>query len=86
MSLCFCFRRLALVRADISRLPFMNGSIDAVYAGAAIHCWPSPACAVAEISRVLRPGGVLVASTFVADVIPPAIPLLRIGRPVIAYS
>ncbi|KAF8697399.1 hypothetical protein HU200_035997 [Digitaria exilis] len=76
--------RLALVRADISRLPFMNGSIDAVYAGAAIHCWPSPACAVAEISRVLRPGGVLVASTFVADVIPPAIPLLRIGRPYVS--
>jgi len=76
--------RLALVRADISRLPFVSGSIDAVHAGAAIHCWPSPACAVAEISRVLRPGGVFVASTFVADVIPPAIPILRIGRPYIS--
>ncbi|KAJ1268384.1 hypothetical protein BS78_07G130800 [Paspalum vaginatum] len=72
--------RLALVRADISRLPFVSGSIDAVHAGAAIHCWPSPACAVAEISRVLRPGGIFVASTFVADVIPPVIPVLRIGR------
>ncbi|PAN35223.1 hypothetical protein PAHAL_6G191200 [Panicum hallii] len=76
--------RLVLVRADISRLPFVSGSIDAVHAGAAIHCWPSPACAVAEISRVLRPGGVFVASTFVADVIPPAIPILRIGRPYIS--
>ncbi|KAG2583787.1 uncharacterized methyltransferase At1g78140, chloroplastic-like [Panicum virgatum] len=76
--------RLELVRADISRLPFVSGSIDAVHAGAAIHCWPSPACAVAEISRVLRPGGVFVASTFVADIIPPAIPLLRIGRPYIS--
>uniref|UniRef100_K3YMD9 Methyltransferase type 11 domain-containing protein n=3 Tax=Setaria italica TaxID=4555 RepID=K3YMD9_SETIT len=75
--------RLALVRADISRLPFVNGSIDAVHAGAAIHCWPSPSCAVAEISRVLRPGGVLVASTFVED-IPLAIPILRIGRPYIS--
>ena len=36
------------------------------------------------MSRVLRPGGVFVASTFVADIIPPAIPLLRIGRPVMA--
>ncbi|XP_062196138.1 uncharacterized methyltransferase At1g78140, chloroplastic isoform X3 [Phragmites australis] len=72
--------RLTLVRADISRLPFESGSIDAVHAGAAIHCWPSPACAVAEISRVLRPGGIFVASTFVADVLPPAIPILRIGR------
>ncbi|CAO2168998.1 unnamed protein product [Urochloa humidicola] len=75
---------LTLVRADISRLPFVSGSIDAVQAGAAIHCWPSPACAVAEISRVLRPGGVFVASTFVADVIPPAIPILGLGRPYIS--
>ncbi|XP_015695442.2 uncharacterized methyltransferase At1g78140, chloroplastic [Oryza brachyantha] len=76
--------KLALVRADISRLPFVSGSIDAVHAGAAIHCWPSPACAVAEISRVLRPGGVFVASTFVADILPPAVPVLRIGRPYIS--
>ncbi|VAI48430.1 unnamed protein product [Triticum turgidum subsp. durum] len=75
--------RLVLVRADISRLPFVSGSIDALHAGAAIHCWPSPACAVAEISRVLRPGGVFVGSTFIADVLPPVIPLLRIGRPYI---
>uniref|UniRef100_A0A804LWV1 Methyltransferase type 11 domain-containing protein n=1 Tax=Zea mays TaxID=4577 RepID=A0A804LWV1_MAIZE len=76
--------RLVLVRADISRLPFVSGSIDALHAGAAIHCWPSPACAVADISRVLRPGGIFVASTFVADVIPPAIPVLKIVRPYIS--
>ena len=29
-----------------------------------MHCWPSPSAAVAEISRVLKPGGVFVASTF----------------------
>uniref|UniRef100_A0ACD5YGL3 Uncharacterized protein n=1 Tax=Avena sativa TaxID=4498 RepID=A0ACD5YGL3_AVESA len=73
--------RLALVRADISRLPLLSGSIDAVHAGAAIHCWPSPACAVAEISRVLRPGGIFVATTFISDVLAPAIPVLRIVRP-----
>ncbi|GJN16279.1 hypothetical protein PR202_gb03326 [Eleusine coracana subsp. coracana] len=78
------FRTLALVRADISRLPFVSSSIDAVHAGAALHCWPSPACAVAEISRVLRPGGIFVASTFILDVVPPAIPALRIGRPYIS--
>nr|KJB53959.1 hypothetical protein B456_009G013400 [Gossypium raimondii] len=33
---------IALVRADVSRLPFSSGSIDAVHAGAALHCWPSP--------------------------------------------
>ncbi|KAM6561299.1 hypothetical protein CsatA_030538 [Cannabis sativa] len=58
---------IVLVRADISRLPFASSSIDAVHAGAALHCWPSPLSAVAEISRVLRPGGVFVASTYILD-------------------
>lgn len=56
-----------LVRADISRLPFVSSSIDAVHAGAAIHCWPSPSTGVAEISRVLRPGGVFVGTTYILD-------------------
>lgn len=55
---------LALVRADVSRLPFASGSIDAVHAGAALHCWPSPSNAVAEINRILRSGGVFVGTTF----------------------
>lgn len=58
---------LALVRADVARLPFATGSIDAVHAGAALHCWPSPSAGVAEISRILRPGGVFVATTFIAS-------------------
>uniref|UniRef100_A0A453T5Z0 Methyltransferase type 11 domain-containing protein n=2 Tax=Aegilops tauschii subsp. strangulata TaxID=200361 RepID=A0A453T5Z0_AEGTS len=57
---------LALVRADILRLPFASCSIDAIHAGAAIHCWPSPSNAIAEISRVLKPGGVFVATTFLS--------------------
>ena len=40
------FRNLILVRADIAGLPFISGSLDAVPAGAAIHCWPSPSVAV----------------------------------------
>ncbi|XP_047311387.1 uncharacterized methyltransferase At2g41040, chloroplastic [Impatiens glandulifera] len=55
---------LALVRADVSRLPFSSSSIDAVHAGAALHCWPSPSNAIAEINRVLRSGGVFVGTTF----------------------
>ncbi|KAL3733172.1 hypothetical protein ACJRO7_022663 [Eucalyptus globulus] len=67
----------ALVRADISRLPFASSSIDAVHAGAALHCWPSPSTAIAEISRVLRPGGVFVATTFLLDGPFASFPLLR---------
>ena len=39
-------RSLVLIRADIARLPFASSSIDAVHAGAALHCWPSPSAAV----------------------------------------
>ncbi|KAG0499601.1 hypothetical protein HPP92_004292 [Vanilla planifolia] len=69
-----------MVRADISRLPFVANSIDAVHAGAALHCWPSPSTGVAEISRVLRPGGIFVASTFILDVFPPAVPVFEATR------
>ncbi|CAN7062860.1 unnamed protein product [Brassica rapa subsp. trilocularis] len=55
---------IAVVRADVSRLPFASGSVDAVHAGAALHCWPSPTNAIAEICRVLRSGGVFVGTTF----------------------
>ncbi|KAI3807782.1 hypothetical protein L1987_23716 [Smallanthus sonchifolius] len=39
---CASGLNLILVRADIARLPFASSSIDAVHAGAALHCWPSP--------------------------------------------
>ncbi|PQM41429.1 putative methyltransferase [Prunus yedoensis var. nudiflora] len=68
---------IILVRADISRLPFATSSVDAVHAGAALHCWPSPSTAVAEISRVLRPGGVFVATTYILDGPLSYIPFLR---------
>jgi ubiquinone/menaquinone biosynthesis C-methylase UbiE len=53
-----------LLRADVARLPFTTGSVAGIHAGAALHCWPNPAMALAEISRILKPGGVFVASTF----------------------
>lgn len=56
--------KLALVRADVSRLPFLSASVDAVHAGAALHCWPSASNAIAEITRILRSGGVFVGTTF----------------------
>ncbi|GJV02723.1 S-adenosyl-L-methionine-dependent methyltransferases superfamily protein [Tanacetum coccineum] len=67
---------LILVRADIARLPFASSSIDAVHAGAALHCWPSPSAGVAEISRILRPGGVFVATTYIVDGLYSFIPFL----------
>ncbi|KAL3840721.1 hypothetical protein ACJIZ3_025312 [Penstemon smallii] len=74
---------LALVRADVSRLPFPSGSVDAVHAGAALHCWPSPSNAIAEINRILRSGGIFVGSTFLR--VSPSTPaLLRPFRQVLS--
>lgn len=66
---------IALVRADVARLPFATGSIDAVHAGAALHCWPSPAAGMAEIARILKPGGVFVATTFLTP-----LPIIDFGN------
>jgi len=59
-----------LLRGDAGRLPLPNDSLAVVHAGAAIHCWPDPQAAVAEISRVLKPGGVFFASTFLYSASP----------------
>jgi SAM-dependent methyltransferase len=53
-----------LIRADICRQPFAEGSLDGAHAGAALHLWPDVPGALAEIARKLRPGGPFVASTF----------------------
>ncbi len=55
---------LPLLRADVARLPFAHASLAGAHAGAALHLWPDPDAAIAEVGRVLRPGGVFVASTF----------------------
>ena len=39
-------REYILLRADVGRLPFQTGSVAAIHAGAAIHCWPNPTSAV----------------------------------------
>ena len=53
-----------LIRCDSAKLPFKSNSLDAIHAGAALHCWPRLDQAVSEIYRVLKPGGVFFASTF----------------------
>mmetsp|Transcript_70263 Transcript_70263/g.131403 ORF Transcript_70263/g.131403 Transcript_70263/m.131403 type:complete len:468 (-) Transcript_70263:79-1482(-) len=57
-------RPLELIRGDVTRLPFESGSLSGIHAGAAIHCWPNPEVAMAELARVLQPGAGLVLSTF----------------------
>jgi len=42
-------------------------SVDALHAGAAMHCWPDLDAALSEIHRVLKPGGRYFATTFLSD-------------------
>ena len=55
------------IRCDASRLPLKDGVLDAIHAGAALHCWPRLEEALAEVYRVLKPGGVFYASTFLVQ-------------------
>uniref|UniRef100_A0A0G4HJA6 Methyltransferase type 11 domain-containing protein n=1 Tax=Chromera velia CCMP2878 TaxID=1169474 RepID=A0A0G4HJA6_9ALVE len=56
--------RTAFVRVDVAQLPFVEGSFDAIHAGAALHCWPSLEESIREVFRVLKKGGRFYASTF----------------------
>ena len=49
-----------LVCADATRLPFASASFDGVWAVTVLCFVPEPALALAEMARVLRPGGRLV--------------------------
>lgn len=50
-------RRAALVAAEAGRLPLADGRFDLVVSSSALHYWPDPVTGLAEMTRVLRPGG-----------------------------
>jgi SAM-dependent methyltransferase len=53
--------------ADVEELPFEDASFDLVVSFTGLHCFPQPERAVAEMVRVLRPGGVLTGSALLND-------------------
>ena len=55
---------------DIEHLEFADGSFDVVVSRYSAHHYPHPAVAIAEIARVLKPGGVFL----LADVVSPEDP------------
>lgn len=50
--------------ADAADLPFENGHFDGVVIANALHIMPDPERALAEISRVVTPGGFIACPTF----------------------
>jgi len=59
--------QLDLIRCDVGQIPMSSSSVDALHAGAAMHCWPDLDAALSEVHRVLRPGGKFFATTFLAS-------------------
>lgn len=60
--------RLRVERCDAKQMPFDTGSFAAVISNSIIHHIPEPSRVMAEMVRVLRPGGCL----FVRDLLRPA--------------
>jgi len=59
--------RVELVRLDVANIPMQSNSVNALHAGAAMHCWPEIDKGLSEIYRVLQPGGRFFASTFLSN-------------------
>jgi SAM-dependent methyltransferase len=54
------------VPANVDQLPFDDAAFDLCLSYNGLHCFPDPAHAVAEMARVLRPGGQLRGTAIVA--------------------
>ncbi len=50
---------IGFTEADVESLPFEDRSFDLVVTYTGLHCFPDPPAAIAEMARVLQPGGEL---------------------------
>jgi SAM-dependent methyltransferase len=66
--------QVGFIKADAQRLPLRDDTVDAVVSTAVLQLVPNPAAALAEMARVLRPGGRL------AIMVPTVGPLARFWR------
>ena len=61
---CRAFRNITYDQADITALPFADGSFDKVVAGNVIHLLDNPTKALGELNRVCKDGGMLIIPTY----------------------
>ena len=59
---------LETLQADAQALPLPDASVDAAVSLNGVHCLPDPRAFVAELGRVVRPGGTAVLVTLVGGV------------------
>jgi ubiquinone/menaquinone biosynthesis C-methylase UbiE len=59
--------RVRLTVSDAGELPFPKGLVDVVVSISSLHYWPFPERALAEVRRILRPGGRVVITDWCAD-------------------
>jgi ubiquinone/menaquinone biosynthesis C-methylase UbiE len=55
--------RATAVEGDVADLPFGDDSFDLVVSSLSLHHWADPAAGAGELARVLRPGGLITATT-----------------------
>ena len=56
---------VTLQQADITRLPYADAEFDTAVAGNVIHLLPQPEKALAELKRVVKPGGRIILPTYI---------------------
>ena len=61
---CRPFRNITYAEADITALPYADGSFDKVVAGNVIHLLDNPLTALSELNRVCKDGGMLIIPTY----------------------
>ncbi|MCU0683952.1 MAG: metalloregulator ArsR/SmtB family transcription factor [Polyangiaceae bacterium] len=58
--------KVSFERGELEALPLESAAVDAAFASLVLHHAPRPAAALAEMARVVRPGGVVVVIDLVA--------------------
>ena len=62
---CGAYQNIVIEKADIIHLDYSDHSFDKVVAGNVIHLLPQPEAALAELERVVKPGGKIIIPTYI---------------------
>ena len=62
---CGAYKNMIIEKADITHLEYPDQSFDKAVAGNVIHLLPQPEAALAELERVVKPGGKIIIPTYI---------------------